>query len=300
MSAATVAAVATVASAGVAAYSASQQAGATGTDQTGSKFKPVAYKDNIGGSDSYAQQIYAKGGDMNAFMEGGLPMNFDIANRVNQFDNRKRAKETGGTFDATIKQEGANILGMERGQVPQDVIDSVNRIVAENLGGAVNPNGPNGGFGNSTVANSAARNLGLTSLDLMKTGMSFGPSWRSNADSFIYKPQDAARDFFFPAAQVALNASQIQLQRDQNQYVSDNNIARAAAMPDPHATGALNNQLQGQAGLGQGVGNIGSALAGLVHTFNSPSGGSTPGGYTPPFDTGGGQPVPISGRPPGW
>lgn len=299
MSAATVAAVATVAAAGTAVYSASQKAGATGTNQTGSKFAPVPYQDNVGGKDSYSQQIYGQGGDMQSFMENGLPMNFDIARRVNEFDRRRREQATGGTFDATTRQEGGNILAMERGELPQDVIDSVNRIVAENLGGAVAPGAPSS-FGNSTTANSAARTLGLTSLDLMKTGMSYGPSWRSNADSFIYKPQDAARDFFFPAANVALNASRIQLERDQNQYIADNNIARAAAMPDPHSVGALNNQLQGQAGEAQGVGNIGSALAGLIHTYNSPATTATSASYTRPFDTNAGTPIPISGRPAGW
>lgn len=308
MSAVTVAAVATVASAGVAAYSASQQAKAAkenSTAMTGSKVAPVPYKDNVGGEDSYAQELYGKGGDMEAFMKGGLPMTFDIARKVQAFNDRKREKETGGTFKSTIQQEGGNILAMERGQVPQDVIDSVNRIVAENLGGAVDPGAAGGnGFGNSTTANSAARNLGLTSLDLMKTGMSFGPSWRTNADSFLYKPADAARDFFFPAAQVALNASKIQLEEDQNQYVSDNNIARAAAMPDPNAVGGLNNQLQANAAIGQGVSNVGSALAGLVHTFSGPSASSASYGPTStwqkPFDTNAGAPVPISSRPPGW
>ena len=302
MSAVTVAAVATVASAGIAAASAiKQKQDAEKAAQTGTKVQPVPYKDTVGTSHSYADDLYSKDGNMADFVSGGLPQNFDIANQVGANIRNREEKITGGNFKSTIQQEGGNILAMERGQVPQDVIDSVNRIVAENLGGAVAPGGP-GDFGNSTTANSAARTLGLTSLDLMKAGMSYGPSWRSNADSFIYKPQDAARDFFFPAAQTALNASKLDIERNQNQYVSDNNIARAAAMPDPNAVGGLNNNLQADARLGQGVGNVGSALAGLVHTFNGPSAASPQAG-TYAFNTNAGatgQPVPISSRPPGW
>ena len=276
MSAAVVSAVAGVASAGVAAYGASQT-GSGGEEVYGSKFEPVPYDDNIGTEDSYAREIY---GDTQAFVDQGLPQIFDIANRVQNRNQRRREKFTGRTFRDTVRQEGANILAMERGYVPGDVINSINRIVAEGLGGAVDPAGVDAGFGNSLTANNAARNLGLTSLDLMNKGMAFGPAWRQSADSFIYKPQDAARDFFFPAAQVALEASNIQLQRDTNQYISANNIARAAAMPNPAAVGSMNDSLQGNAMLADSIGSIGSALAGLV---NFGGGGGTAASGLPPM-----------------
>lgn len=306
MSAATVTAVAAVAAAGVSAYSAysSSSAGGEGGDagKYGSKVKPEPYNDRIATEESYARTITA---ETSKNLEQSLPGVFDIANKVNSKLTRQRNQRTGGAFSETQRQEGANILAMERGQIPQDVIDSINKIVAESLGGAFNPSSggvAGAGFDMSNIETGAANRLGLTSLDIMGKGMAYAPAWRTNVDSFLYKPQDAMKDFYIPTAQIGLDASKIQLARDEAEYISANNIARAAAMPNPQVTGAANDALTTGATTASSIGNAGDALAGLITAFGSYGGGgsapvniSNPTSYSTP-----GQSIPLSTRPPGW
>jgi hypothetical protein len=277
MSAATVAAVATVAGAGVAAYGAynqHKQSKANAEGLYGSKVVPPPFKNTVGTEESYAQAgIHA---DVGSFVDQGLPQIMQMSNKVNQRANQQREKLTGGTFKETIRQEGANILGMEQGQLPADVIDSINRIVGENLGGAFDPSDPSGGFGMSRDASSAAEKLGLTSYGIMKEGMGFGSAWRTNANSFVYKPQDSAKGMYFPAGN-ALAASKLQMELDQNQWASEAGIARAAAMPDPQAVGALNDQSQALATGATALSNMGGALSGLYTSLNTPQAGTYQG-----------------------
>lgn len=268
---AAVAAVGTVAAVGVSAYSAydaHQQAGDK-AGAYGSKVVPVPYEDRIGTEDSYARKII---GETSKGIEEAFPELFNIANRVNANANKKREIASGGTFGATQRQEGANILAMERGEIPADVQDSITRMVAEHLGGAFDPSYKAGGFSMSSVASDAARRLGLTSLDIMSKGMSFAPAWRASVDSFIYKPQDAFKDFFLPQEQVGLAASELQLRRDENEYLSANNIARAAAMPNPQVVGGINDTLTSGAQAAQAISSGTKALGGLYGSVTNPQG----------------------------
>jgi hypothetical protein len=111
----------------------------------------------------------------------------------------------------------------------------------------------------------------LTSLDLMKTGMSFGANWRASANQFLYKPQEAMRDFYLPQAQMSMQLAE-------SQYNSENNIARAAAMPDPQVTGAANDALtlgaleaQSTQNMANALAGLGTAAAGAYSSFNSPA-----------------------------
>lgn len=262
-------AVATVASAGAAAYSANKQSKAAKEaqqmgapeDRYGRKVEPKPYIDTVASEDNYINQI---GDDANDLISGSLPDIFDTASRINTRTGNMR-RRVSPDFYGTIKQEGKNIAALEKGIVPDDVVQSINRIVAENLGGAIDPSAPTGGFAMSATASDTARRLGLTSLDLMKTGMSLGPQWRSNVDSFLYTPEDAIRGLYMPALGVAQNTAQLQMQRDQNRYISDNNMERADAMPDPTVTGARNDALTFGALNSQMSMNQGDALAGLIN-----------------------------------
>lgn len=287
MSAVTVAAIGTVAAAGVAAYGAHQQAAgqkkaagqlnagidaasAIGTPEQlyGKKYVPPPFQDTTS-SDVF--------GDTNKGVAKSLPEIFNIADQINQKNRGSRNTATGKTFTKTQTQEGANILALDKGQVPQDVVDSINRLVAENLGGAFDPSGNTASqFGLSATASDTARRLGLTSLDLMKTGLQFGPAWRASVDSFLYKPQQAASDIYGPAANLNLQAQQIKSQQDVNRYNSLVNIGKAEAGPDPQASGAKNDalvmaQLRGQAGVvnSQAQANQTAALAGLINAGGS-------------------------------
>jgi hypothetical protein len=268
MSFAAVGAVAAVGTAAASAYSAYDQgqrakkaaSQTQGPDMYGRKVEPVPYRDRVGTDESFAEDIMPQAlGDV----KSTLPDIFRIAARVNSTNERMRSDRTGGKFQSTIMQEGANLDAMQKGNIPPDVLAQINRMVAENIGGGFNPTAP--GFGNSAVANNAARNLGLTSLDIMRTGMSMAPAWRSNVDSFIYKPQNVMSDFIAPVAGMRMGGEQLQMQRDQAEYISANNIERADAMPDPMVSGQFRDSLLLGAVQNRADDNLNQSLLGLVN-----------------------------------
>lgn len=269
----------------------------------GKKFEAVPYNDRVGTDEGYGREVMS---DVLSNTKQTLPDIFRIAARVNATNEAERKKRTGGAFQDTIMQEGANLEAMQKGNVPQDVIDQVNRMMAEHVGGAFDPSNPGFG-GNSATANNAARHLGLTSLDIMKTGMSMAPAWRANVDSFIYKPQNVMSDFINPVAAITGDANRLQMARDEAEYISANNITRAEAMPNPGTVGSFRDSLLLGAMENRADANMAQALSGLVTsagtaTFNaykqnyaSPTASPTMSPYQPnPIATGN-----LSDRPPG-
>lgn len=265
--------VVTAAGAATAAYSANQQSkaaksanqqltDASSEDKYGRRVKPVPYDDNIDSDANYLNNI---GHDVTDLYNGSL---MDIMEISGKIDRQQRSQRNSLTpdFYGTLKQEGKNIASLEKGVIPQDVIDSINKTVAENLGGAVNPSAPNGGFAMSATASDTAKRLGLTSLELMKTGMQMGPNWRTNADSFLYTPEDAIKGIFQPGLNTALQTANLQMQRDTNEYISDNNIENAGAKADPSVRGGVNDTLTMGAIQAQQTQNQSDALIGLVNS----------------------------------
>lgn len=86
---------------------------------------------------------------------------------------------------AQMQLGSQNILSFLRGQVPQDSQDLVMRQAAERLGG-----GFNAATGGGQLPQNYARNLGLTSLDLIRQGLSASPSWQQLANSFVIGIED--------------------------------------------------------------------------------------------------------------
>lgn len=262
-------AVATVAGTAYTMYNTNQQQKAaeeaqnmgTAEQKYGKKYEAPTYDDRVADSDSYIHQI---GKDAMSMVGTSLADVMDYAGKINARGQAMR-KKTAPNFYATMNQEGKNILDMEKGVVPTDVVQSINRIVAENLGGATNPSAPGGGFAMSATASDTARRLGLTSLDLMKTGMSMGPSWRTNVDSFLYTPEDAIQGLMFPALNVAQGTAQTQILRDQNEYIAAANAAKAGSMPDPQVTGGRNDALTFGALNAQLGNNQAEAMQGLIN-----------------------------------
>lgn len=257
------------------AQSAQDQSRKDAQDLYGRKVEPVPYNDRIGTDESYARDIVP---ETLGNVKQTLPDIFRIAGRVNATNERMREKRTGGAFQDTIMQEGANLKGMLQGNIPQDVLEQINRMVAENIGGSFDPTAP--GFGNSAVANNAARNLGLTSMDIMRTGMSMAPAWRQNVDSFIYKPQNVMSDFISPVGAMTMGANELQMRRDEQEYISANNIERANAMPDPSATGQYRDSLLLGSMQNRANDNMNQALLGLVN-----AGGAAYQGFKTNFST---------------
>lgn len=125
-------------------------------------------------------------------------------------------------YDAMAAQSSKNIGSLLKGEIPTDVAVAVqNSAAARSL---------TGGFGGSGLAgNLTARDLGLTSLDLMGTGFSMEQSWMNLANS-IYAPHmmSVASMFISPEQQFQADVLNEQMQVEQ-QWLQN----QVDAMPDP-------------------------------------------------------------------
>ena len=147
-----------------------------------------------------------------------------------------------------------------RGEIPQDVQESIMRSVAE-LGGAgfspsqgMLPGGTQvGGF--QAAQGLLSRQLGLTSLDLQQMGMGAAQSWQSMAGAFIESP--------LQLGQSRLNfqnaAADVQLRRAAGQAGLEIGAAQSAYQNQMQTVEANLAAKQAQI---QGIQGIGSAVSG--------------------------------------
>jgi hypothetical protein len=153
--------------------------------------------------------------------------------------------------------DASSLLG---GNLPQDVIDQIQRSDAF---GALS-----GGYAGSGMSrNLTARDLGLTSLDLMKQGASMlgqggnsAQQWASLASGDIMNP---AAEFVSPQQQLAANFQNAELAQQSQQFKYN-----VAAAPDPMISGIHNTimSLLGAylGGMGGGIGKGGGGQAGVA------------------------------------
>lgn len=277
--AAIAAGVATVASAGVSAYSASQKAGAASDAQAGLSNKAAAYGkkvETVDPIDRVNLPGFDPGGGVQDYWN-----NLPLLGRLAKYQERRGAEQrddlTGGAASRNLKQAGVDIGQMLGGEVPKDVQDKVNRIVAERSGGAFSPSGP----ANQQATADFARSIGKTSTDIMNQGLSFAPQWESLVDSFTYKPQQAYLDALNGLRarnDYTLGAAQVQLKRDENQYTEELNKNKMDAAADPGVAGSVNDNLQLQTIGANANANEANALIGAAKGIGSIYTGATGGG----------------------
>ena len=178
-------------------------------------------------------------------------------------------------YAAMTGQAPQNIQSELGGEVPQDVSDFVKRQSA--AGAASGGYGAGSGMGRNLVS----RDLGLTSLDMTRKGLSAAESWIKMADA-MYAPSmmNVSSMFITPSQQAAFSVeernAQVQQQWLQNQV---------GAMPDP-VIGGISSQIGGLVrsflgGMGSGAGSsLGSSLF-------SGGGGSANWGADPGYSWGG-------------
>lgn len=128
---------------------------------------------------------------------------------------------------AQLLSQGESLL---TGNIPQDVLDQVARASAyQSL---------EGGYGGQMASNNLARNLGLTSLDLMQEGARMigqggdaATRWASLANADIYNPSNM---FVNPEFQAGFD-----LQNQILKQQSLQNVYNVAAAPDPMLLGIM-------------------------------------------------------------
>ena len=139
-------------------------------------------------------------------------------------------------FSSSIGQAGQNISSELQGQIPTDVAQQIQSSTAAQA--------LTGGFGGSgLMGNTLARNLGLTSLDLMNQGQSSLQSWGSLINS-LYAPGQMNAASMFVDPQTMFNDTMANQEMSYSQEWTQNQIN---AMPNPQSgryiTMAVDKQL---------------------------------------------------------
>ena len=98
-----------------------------------------------------------------------------------------RQKEMEGYLPGAGEQRdqiSSIIKSMLGGEIPQDVRDETMRAYAEVSGAGYNPFTANKSGGFQVAQGGLARNLGITSFDIQKQGMSIAADWQAQAANF--------------------------------------------------------------------------------------------------------------------
>lgn len=222
-----------------------------------------------------------------------LPTLEEIARGVDTFNLSQRNKALTTAipgYTNLVAGAGGTLGSWLRGEIPQDVAAQVNRSsAAQALAG---------GYGGSGMQDTlTARDLGLTSLDLQKAGVSALPSYLGTVGSLaIPKPFDVTSGFLTPGQDIA--AEQF---NELNRYSQTWLQNQLDALPDP-AMAAIAKDVGGIAdiagtallawaggGIGGMIGGAGGASAGAQLGARAGGAGSNESGlFGNLFGSGGG------------
>lgn len=179
------------------------------------------------------------------------------ANQFNQSQIQSMLEKAIPNYNAITGQAGSTIDSLLKGEIPVDVSAAVqNSDAAKALGGGYGGSGMHGDL--------VARDLGLTSLDLVTKGLTSAESWIGMMDK-LYAPGtvNVSSMFVTPAQQASFDVeernSQFQRSWMQNQI---------SAMPDPTTKGLWN--------FGWGI--VDNVLAAYTGGMVGTSGGANGGG----------------------
>lgn len=134
-----------------------------------------------------------------------LPSASDLASRTNLFNRSeidKMLRDAIPNYDEIRKTTSANILAETRGEIPKDVESAIERSAAASAIA--------GGYSGSGMhRNLVARDLGLTSLNLIDKGLNSAESWTRTMAS-LYEPgmMNVTSMFVSPAMQWAADVSE--------------------------------------------------------------------------------------------
>lgn len=194
-----------------------------------------------------------------------LPGLEDLGSEVNSYNLGERAKmlKAGIPGYSDITRLGSDALASElRGEIPPDVANAILR--------RSNAKAYAGGFNDSGMSsNLDARDLGLTSLDLIRTGQSAAPGWLSALNNLAVPDQFNVQSGFM-SPQARLGADQW---NETNRYSRDWLQNQLDALPDPET-----------AAIAQGMGDQVDAIASMIPYFGAVyskgmgGGGGNPGG----------------------
>ena len=161
--------------------------------------------------------------------EANLPGIESLVGTTNQFNASQMTSLLNSVmpgWSGAATQAGKNITSELQGQIPTDVAEQIQSSTAAQA--------LTGGFGGSgLMGNTLAKNLGLTSLQLMNQGQSSLQSWSSLIDS-MYAPGQMNAASMFVDPQTMFNDTMQNQEMQFGQQWTQNQIN---AMPNPQSVG---------------------------------------------------------------
>jgi hypothetical protein len=136
-------------------------------------------------------------------------------------------------FDAIRGKAGSNISDFLSGKIPGDVSSAITNAGA---GKALR-----GGYGGSGMhGDLVARDLGLTSLNLMDKGLSSAESWMSASEKLLAPAITNFESMFVTPGQEYSTENEQNLQQFQRSWMKN----QISAMPDPGLVGVMNTVME--------------------------------------------------------
>ena len=205
------------------------------------------------------QPITLQGAQANATSANtaNLPGIENLVGSANQFSAAQMTSLLNSVmpgWSGAATQAGKNITSELQGQIPTDVAQQIQSSTAAQA--------LTGGFGGSgLMGNTLAKNLGLTSLQLMNQGQSSLESWSSLINS-MYAPGQMNAASMFVDPQTMFNDT---MQNQEMQFGRDWTQAQVSAMPNPQAAGTYKAlQSYSLTGGGSGGGGLLGSVAGIL------------------------------------
>jgi len=204
------------------------------------------------------------------------------ANKLSQDQLDDALRQAIPDIDKIKTRASGNIASLLAGEVPDDVQSQIqNNAAAKALGG--------GFAGGGMHRNLVARDIGLTSLDLMNRGQSSADRWLRTSRATTMAPQMSVTSMFFtPSQRLAHETGERDREFSRNLLKSE-----IDALPTGMASVF---QAMGTAQLGSGA-STGGALGSLIG--GGGGGGFAGGGGTPNFQASGSSFFPTQGGVPG-
>lgn len=191
-------------------------------------------------------------------------------NRFNTREAQRMYRTFQPSFDSLQSQIGTNALSFARGELPNDVVQSLGR--AASTRGLANGfgQGARGGGSGSALGNSLLRGLGLTSLDLSKFGTQLAMNASLQAKQLspaLFDPTSLATT---PGQAIGYEFQNNAIQNDAARYW--NQLQNQAAMANVGAqntanTNATNTELAGQLAQAQAIQQAGATLGGGMSQY---------------------------------
>lgn len=189
---------------------------------------------------------------------GVLPATENLASQYNLFNQQQLTQMLQTAipgYSAITSKASQNILDELSGKIPADVQGAIESSSAAKA--------LTGGFGGSPLAgNLTARDLGLTSLNLMQQGLSSAESWTKMMDS-MFAPGQFNVSSMFVSPQFTTGVTQ---SNTANQFGVEWLKNQLAAMPDP-----------GQAAIAADLGQMGDFVGSGILNAIVPGLGNIPG-----------------------